>query len=175
MLFSAAQAQPQDSGVLVYNASYFADQRPNTAYDMIVRVPGFTFNAGATARGFAGTSGNVLVDGERPTSKSDGLDSILLRIPASDVDHIELIRGGAPGIDMQGQTVVVNVVRKKADSTKVVLTAEDLVFTDGHMIPYGSLEFTRHAGDRLYEGSVSVVNNYDDSVAMGRRHDFEDT
>jgi len=172
-LFGAAQAQPQASGVLVYDAAFFADQRPNTAYDMIVRVPGFTFNAGATARGFAGTSGNVLVDGERPTSKADALDSILQKIPASDVDHIELIRGGAPGIDMQGQTVVVNVVRKKGDSTKVVLTAEDLVFTDGHMIPYGSLEFTRHAGDRLYEGSLSVVNNYDDSVGIGRHDVFD--
>ena len=88
-------------------------QRPNTAYDMIGRLPGFTFDDGNTARGFAGTAGNVLIDGQRPTSKSDDLQSILQRIPASDVDHIEVIRGGAPGIDMQGQTVIANVIRKK--------------------------------------------------------------
>ena len=159
--------------MLVYDAAFFADARPNTAFDMIRRVPGFTFDAGATARGFAGTAGNVLVDGERPTSKTDSLDSIIIRIPASDVDHIELIRGGAPGIDMQGQTVVVNIVRKKIDSTKFVATAEDIIFEDGHMAPYASLEFTRHSGPRLYEGSISVVNNWDDSPGIGRHDVFD--
>ena len=40
-------------------------------------------------------------------------NSILQRIPAASVERIEVIRGSAPGIDMQGQSVVANVVRKK--------------------------------------------------------------
>lgn len=168
-----ALAADSGGGVLVFDAKFFEAQRPNTAWDMIRRLPGFTFDAGASARGFAGTAGNVLVDGERPTSKTDALDSILQRIPASDVERIELVRGGAPGIDMQGQTVVANIIRKKVDSTKIVATAEDTIFTDGHMIPFGSLELTRHDGARLYEAAVSVVNNFDDSVGIGRHDVFD--
>jgi outer membrane receptor for ferrienterochelin and colicin len=92
----SARAQDQPS-VLVYKSDFFADARPNTAYDMIGRLPGFNFDDGNMARGFAGTAGNVLIDGQRPTSKTDDLQSILYRIPASAVDHIEVIRGGAPG------------------------------------------------------------------------------
>ncbi len=169
----AAQAEPAQSGILTYDAAFFAEARPNTAYDMIKRLPGFNFDAGATARGFAGTAGNVLIDGQRPTTKSDALDSVLQRIPAADVDHVELIRGGAPGIDMQGQTVVANVIRKKEDSTRIVATAEDSIFTDGHMIPYASLEFTQHSGQSTYEGSAGLIQNYDDSVGKGYHNVYD--
>jgi hypothetical protein len=166
-----AEAPPQ--GTLVYDPAFFAAFRPNTAYDMIGRLPGFSFTDVGSARGFAGNAGNVLINGERPTSKTDSLQSVLQRIPAVDVERIELIRGSVPGIDMQGQTVVANVILKRVDSTHVVLTAEDLVFTDGHMIPFASAEFTRHVGDRIYEGTIAVVNNYDDSVGIGRHDVFD--
>ncbi len=81
---AAAQSADGDS-VLTYQAAFFAEARPNTAYDMIGRLPGFTFSNTGTARGFAGNAGNVLIDGQRPTSKSDDLQSILQRIPAPDV------------------------------------------------------------------------------------------
>ena len=174
LAISAAQAQDNPpGGVLTYDPGFFADARPNTAYDMIGRLPGFTFTDVGTARGFAGTAGNVLVNGQRPTSKSDSLQSILTRIPAADVDHVELIRGGAPGIDMQGQTVVANVVLKAADSTHIVATAEDLVFIDGHMSPQASLQFTRHTGASTYEGSVGLIQSYDDSTGHGLHNVFD--
>ncbi|HEY4113608.1 MAG TPA: TonB-dependent receptor, partial [Rhizomicrobium sp.] len=169
----AAQAQPapdaaSQSSVLVYPASFFAEQRPNTASDMISRLPGFTFDDGNTARGFAGTAGNVLIDGQRPTSKTDDLQSILQRIPASDVDRIELIRGGAPGIDMHGQTVMANVIRKKGDSTQIVADVTDNFWLgDHHNVPTATLQFTQHSGDSTYEGSISRTGNYDDSVGKG--------
>ena len=84
--------------------------------EMVNKLPGFTFDGGAGVRGFEGAAGNVLIDGERPATKSDDLESILRRIPAGQVDHIDVIRGGAPGIDMQGKTVLANVVRRKGDS-----------------------------------------------------------
>jgi outer membrane receptor protein involved in Fe transport len=169
----SALAQPVQSSILSYDAAFFANSRPNTAFDMIGRLPGFTFEEGATARGFAGTAGNVLIDGQRPTSKTDSLQSMLARIPAANVERIELIRGAAPGIDMQGLTVIANVILKKEDSTHVVVTAENLVFTDGHMIPNGSVEFTRHSGASIYEGSIFVIQNYDDSVGHGIHNVFD--
>ena len=139
-MLAAASAHAEDAGstVINYPASYFADARPNTAYDMISRLPGFAFDDGNSLRGFAGTAGNVLIDGQRPTSKTDDLQSILLRIPAANVERIDLIRGGAPGIDMQGLTVVANVIRKKGDSTQVVVDLEDNFWPDGHTAPNAS-------------------------------------
>ncbi|HTQ14658.1 MAG TPA: TonB-dependent receptor [Rhizomicrobium sp.] len=168
-----ASAQDAQNSVLTYPASFFADQRPNTAYDMIGRLPGFTFNDGTSARGFAGTAGNVLIDGERPTSKSDDLQSILQRIPAGDVDHIDIIRGGAQGIDMHGQTVIANVVRKKTDSTRIVAEFDDNFFPDGETVPYGSVQYTRHTRSSTYEASLSRTANFDDSVGNGF-HDITD-
>ena len=162
-----ARGEGAPSGVLTYEAAFFADARPNTAYDMISRLPGFSFDDGNTARGFAGTAGNVLIDGQRPTSKTDDLQSILQRIPAADVERIEVIRGGTPGVDMHGQTVVANVVRKKGNSTQIVVDVEDNIFLDGHTVPNASVQYTHHAGDSTYEASLTRYGNFDDSVGNG--------
>jgi hypothetical protein len=167
LLMSGAAAWAGTDGVLDYPASFFAEARPNTAYDMITRLPGFTFDDGNSARGFAGTAGNVLIDGGRPTAKTDDLQSILARIPASDVERIEVIRGGAQGIDMHGQSVVANVVRKKADSTQIVADVSNNIWPNGHMVPAASIAFTRHAGDSTYEASLSQIANYNDIVGWG--------
>jgi len=168
-ILAAGSARAEDAAgtVINYPSSYFADARPNTAYDMISRLPGFAFDDGNSLRGFAGTAGNVLIDGQRPTSKTDDLQSILTRIPALNVERIDLIRGGAPGIDMQGQTVVANVIRKKGDSTQIVVDLEDNFWPDGHTAPNASLQYTQHTGDSTYEGSLSRYGNFDDSVGKG--------
>jgi outer membrane receptor protein involved in Fe transport len=173
LMGSAAWADDQ-SGTLQYPATYFEAARPQTAYDMVSRLPGFVFDDGQSARGFAGTAGNVLIDGQRPTSKTDDLQSILQRIPAGDVDRVEVIRGGAQGIDMHGQSVVANVVRKKSDSTQIVMDIDSHFWPDGHMLPEATLQFTRHAGESTYEFSVLEFANYDDSVGTGF-YDVTDT
>jgi hypothetical protein len=104
------------SGVIRYEATFFTEFQPTTALDMVKRLPGFAFEPGdTTVRGFAGALGNVLIDGQRPTSKAVLLEDVLRRIPVSGVAAIEVIRGGAPGINMQGQSVVANVVRSSGD------------------------------------------------------------
>ena len=37
-----------------YPAAFFASAKPNTAFDMIARLPGFTFDPGQSVRGFGG-------------------------------------------------------------------------------------------------------------------------
>src|SRR5690242_14451704 len=95
-------------GVTSYGPEFFTAQQPSTAVDMLNRIPGFTLDNGATVRGFEGAAGNVLIDGQRPASKSETLQDIIFRIPAGKVARIDIIRGGAPGIDMQGKTVLAN-------------------------------------------------------------------
>ncbi len=107
-LLAGAPAFAQD-GVSNYPAAFFTANQPATAYDMVALLPGFRIQLGdATVRGFSGTVGNVLIDGQLPTSKEDSIEVLLRRIPASSVDHIELIRGAA---DMHGYPVLANVVR----------------------------------------------------------------
>jgi outer membrane receptor protein involved in Fe transport len=175
-LISTPTAYAQQAGVLVYEPAFFADSRPSTALDMIRRLPGFTLDLGDTsARGFAGTAGNVLIDGQRPTSKTDALDSIVGRIPAGDVERIEIIRGGAPGIDMQGKTVVANIIVKKAESTHIAVDISDNFFLDGHQAPQASIELTKHQGATTWEGSLTRYGGYDDSVGIGRRTIIDST
>lgn len=98
-------------GKVVYAPDFFTAYAPQTALDMVRRVPGFSIDSGSDRRGFSGTAGNVLIDGARPSAKSEDIGSILDRIPASQVDHLELIRAASTG-EAAGQSVVVNVVRK---------------------------------------------------------------
>ena len=165
-------APAANAAVTAYPASFFADQRPNTALDMVNRLPGFSFDDGTSARGFAGTAGNVVIDGQRPTSKTDDLQSILSRIPAANVERVDLIRGGAPGIDMQGQTVVANVILRKADSTRLEVDLQDNIWLD-HQAPAASVQFTRQTGDSTYEASLTRLGNFSDAVGKGY-HDITD-
>jgi hypothetical protein len=164
LLASVAQAQPA-AAILSYPTSYFAGAELNTAFDMVTRLPGFVFDDGNSARGFAGTSGNVLIDGERPSAKTDDLQTLLKRIPASRVDRIDLIRGGAPGIDMQGQSVVANVVLKAADSTSFIATLSNVLYADGADAPGGSFEFSRKSGDWTYDATITRYNSVGDDDA----------
>ena len=89
-----------DTGVTSYVPAFFLESTPANARDMVGRLPGFIFNGGnASTRGFAGSAGNVLIDGAGASTKSVSLNDVLQRIPVSNVERIEVIRGGAPGID----------------------------------------------------------------------------
>lgn len=96
----------------VYPAAFFEQYRPQNALEMIERLPGFNYDQGSNQRGFGGNAGNVLIDGKRPTSKSGGLKSTLVRITAAQVDRIEIIRGGISAGEASGQSVVANIIRK---------------------------------------------------------------
>ena len=170
-LGNLAARAANEGAVLVYPASYFTGMELNTAYDMVTRLPGFVFiDTDTTKRGFAASAGNVLVDGVRPASKTDILSAVLDRIALSRVDRIEVIRGGAPGIDMQGQTVVANVILKQADETHVIATLWNTVYGDGHQGPGGSIELNGRLDDNAYDVTLTRLNkDYDDSAGNGVR------
>jgi outer membrane receptor protein involved in Fe transport len=159
----------QEQAVTPYPAEYFAAARPATALDMILRTPGFSFDSGASVRGFAGAAGNVLIDGERPLTKSETLDEVLKRIPAPSVLRIEVIRGGAPGIDMQGRTILANVVRRPGGGATGAIQANAFVTWDGRLLPGVRAEFQRRWHGRLLEGSMVFGQGPDDQVGDGQR------
>jgi len=96
-----------------YPASFFNQYQPQNAMDMVNQLPGFNFDRGDHARGFGGNAGNVLINGARPTSKSGGLRGALQRIPAAQVERIEILRGGVSAGEAAGQAVVANVIQRK--------------------------------------------------------------
>ncbi|MBL9068839.1 MAG: Plug domain-containing protein [Sphingopyxis sp.] len=99
---TAAQ-EAAGEGRTAYASDFFSRSQPTSAHDMVVLLPGFRLVEGDTElRGYSGASGNVLVDGQRPAGKAETLEEVLKRIPATRVERIELVRAGAPGVDMQG-------------------------------------------------------------------------
>lgn len=118
---SAAQpATPPVAGgrTTAYDAAFFAQYAPRTAYDIVQRIPGFTLdlgvnntNVGTTdIRGFAGVAGNVVINGQRPSTKSETLDVYLNRIPASRVKRVEVGPGDLYGADFASKTQVANLI-----------------------------------------------------------------
>jgi hypothetical protein len=166
----AAAAVETQRGVISYPPSFFAEQRPSTALDMINRLPGFRLDSGDSARGFAGTAGNVLINGERPTTKSENLQDILTRISASAVERVELIRGGAPGVDMQGQTILANVVIKSTVQVEKVANLQTYLYPDGLFGPLLEFQASRRDGINEIEGSVKgTVDRTDQTYDGGSR------
>ena len=102
---------PATDGRLSYDRAFFATFSPANALQIVERVPGFTLELGdAEVRGFGGAAGNVVVDGRRPSSKSDTLETVLRRIPANRVLRVEVGRGDLFGAEFAGRPQVVNVV-----------------------------------------------------------------
>ena len=132
---TTAAAQPvrtdQASRTTVYDAAYFAQFAPRTAYDIVQHVPGFQLDLGSTqsatgsvdVRGFAGTAGNVVLNGSRPPTKAETLDTTLQRIPAQQVIRVELGPGDIYGSDYAGKSQVLNIVLSDAGGFDGNITA----------------------------------------------------
>ncbi len=151
------QAVGETPETVVYEPGFFTRYHPVTAFDMVVRVPGFRLDDGSGRRGFAGAAGNVLINGERPSTKSDPLSEILARIPAGRVARIELIRGRTGGLDVGGQSIVVNVVLKQAAPAGYQWQIDVEQDVDGGPVtPSGRLSRSAHAGATEYNLGARV-------------------
>ncbi|MEL7101700.1 MAG: hypothetical protein AAGL97_04050 [Pseudomonadota bacterium] len=82
----------------IYPASYYNQFAPRTAYDMVLRTPGFQIRAETERRGFGQGGSNVLINGERLTGKSADAVEQLQRVQSSKVEAIEIIDGATSGI-----------------------------------------------------------------------------
>ena len=117
-----------------FAADYFTAFNPVTAEDMVRRVPGFTLDNGEDRRGFGGAAGNVLINGERPSSKTP-LSEQLARIAARDVLSVDLYSGGLDGADLRGQTLLVDVRLRP----RVTGSTNTFVVQAGLLDPSGSI------------------------------------
>ena len=85
--------------------------RRRTALDIARRSPASrSTSATQDTRGFAGAAGNVVINGARPSSKSDTLQDTLHRIPASRVVRVEVGPGDLYGAEYSTKSQVLNVI-----------------------------------------------------------------
>jgi hypothetical protein len=135
----------QSSRTTVYDAAFFSKYAPRTAYDIVQRIPGFTLDlgnssaaSGVDVRGFAGTAGNVVLNGARPSTKSETLDVLLTRIPASRVIRVEVGPGDLYGADYSSKTQVANLVLSEGGGTAGNITLSAVRHWIGAVIPSAS-------------------------------------
>ena len=171
-----------------YDAAYFQQFAPRSALDIARRVPGFTLDLGSTqtdlgqvdVRGFAGTAGNVVFNGARPTSKAESLETTLARIPAQRVLRVEVGPGDLYGSDYAGKSQVLNVILSDASGIDGNVTAAAKRWYTGYVntdisgsavIRRGASTFNLSAGTgrnkQLEEGTDTLID-----IATGEQVEF---
>jgi len=128
----AAQVQPitADDSTVTYPASYFTQYQPYSVNDMLDRIPGINVarggggpqggpgsSGGSGRRGLGAGGDQVLINGRRIAGKENEGNNQLSRIPASQVDYIEIIRGTSGDLDVRGGNQVINVVLLQSESS----------------------------------------------------------
>jgi len=109
----AAPQTPSDVEARTYVPADFARFAPQNALDMLNQVPGFAIRQAVVERGLGQATGNVLLNGQRISNKSDDIVAQLRRIPAANVVRIEIRDAATLGIPgLSGQ--VANVISKAA-------------------------------------------------------------
>lgn len=95
---------------LVFTPDDFAQYAPRSALEMLQQVPGFNIQESqGQGRGLGEAQGNVLLNGERLSSKSDTISQRLARIAAGDVERIEMVDGATldiPGLSGRVANIV---------------------------------------------------------------------
>src|SRR4051812_45395078 len=143
---AASAAPSQTARTTTYDAAYFAQFAPRTALDIAQHVPGFTLDLGSTqsatgsvdVRGFAGTAGNVVFNGARPSTKAETLDVTLARIPAQQVLRVEVGPGDLFGSDYSGKSQVLNIFLSAAGGIDGNVTGTVRRLYDGTLTPDGN-------------------------------------
>jgi len=155
-----SESRSNKEDIVVYPATFFSGYQPISAGDMVAQVPGFQLSDGDGSRGFAGTGGNVLVNGERPSSKQDPVSSILARIPASQVQRIELIRGNTGRFDAGRQAILVNVVIDTSRRAWTWSTTLEQDLDSGGPTPSGRLALVDRVGNTRWGAGISASSGF---------------
>ncbi len=183
----APQAQPAPHAGQVYTKADFVRYAPKNANDMLAQVPGFTIRDSEQLRGLGQATGNVLFNGQRPSSKSEDLRTLLSRIPADNVERVEILDGASldiPGLSGQ----VANIVFRadnfsgqfswkpefRAHYTDPLLTRGDVSFSGRTGAIEYEIGLNNDTSARSGAGGETLIYNGAGNV-IERRYDVWDT
>ena len=163
----ATVAATQATRTTVYDAAFFAPFAPRSALDIARRVPGFALDLGNNdngqdIRGFAGVAGNVVINGARPSSKAETLETLLQRIPAQRVVRVEVGPGDLYGADYSSKSQVLNIIMSAEGGLDGTITASARRLYTGKVVPDGSISALIRKGAasiNLSGGFANVLNH----------------
>lgn len=166
LLAYPAQAQDTaDDSTITYPAEFFSQYEPFSVNDMLDRIPGINTarGGGGNSSGGPGSSGGssrrglgmggdqILINGRRITGKGNEGNSQLARIPANQVQYIEIIRGTSGDLDVRGGNQVINIVLLQAESRSSVAYELNTDHNhDGELKPGGKVSLTGQSGNFDY-------------------------
>ena len=116
------EAFSQENNKIIYDQAYFRQYNITNAADAIKRIPGVenlssgnyseNYEPGSNnkKRGFGSSGTQILINGERQSSKSNSIIKTLERINADSLIRIEVIRGSEAGLDVRSDGVIVNII-----------------------------------------------------------------
>ena len=114
------EALSQENNKIIYDQAYFRQYNITNAADAIKRIPGvenlssgnFSDEPGSNnkKRGFGSSGTQILINGERQSSKSNSIIKTLERINSDSLIRIEVIRGSEAGLDVRSDGIIVNIV-----------------------------------------------------------------
>ena len=158
-----APASAANARTTSYDAAFFAPFAPRSALDIARRVPGFSLDLGnVDIRGFAAAAGNVVINGSRPSSKAETLETTLLRIPARRVLRVEVGPGDLFGADYSSKSQVLNIVMSAEGGIDGNVTGSVRRLYTGRLVPDGSASALIRRGSssiNLSAGFGNVLNH----------------
>ena len=186
-----AQNQPvtDANSTITYPASFFTQYSPISVNDMLDRIPGINVargdnngngnsgvgnnnnnggpgsSGGANRRGLGLGGDQVLINGRRITGKENEGNSQLSRIPASQVQYIEIIRGTSGDLEVRGGNQVINIVMLETESRSTVsYELNTSRYQDGRIIPGGKAVLNGQNGgfEYLVSAEIESVSEYRD-------------
>ena len=114
------EALSQENNKIIYDQAYFRQYNITNAADAIKRIPGVeNLSSGNNSyepgdnnkrRGFGSSGTQILINGERQSSKSNNIIKTLERINVDSLIRIEVIRGTEAGLDVRSDGVIVNII-----------------------------------------------------------------
>ena len=167
---TVAVATDPATGARLYDAAWFAPFSPASALDMVRRLPGFAIEQVDTSvRGFTQAAGNVVLNGQRPSAKSETIDVILSRIPASRVIRVEVSAGERFGAEYVGKAQVANVVLVPGGGMATTLEGSVRRNYAGRLYPEGSASVLAKRGKSTFNLALKVRNDNVDEEGPDRR------
>lgn len=173
-LILAATASAQDQtgtdiqSTVTYPAEFFAQYEPYSVNDMLNRIPGISLamggggGGGGNRRGLGAGGDQILINGRRIAGKENEGNSQLSRIPANQVQYIEIIRGTSGDLDVRGGGQVINIVLLEAESrSSVAVEVNTDRYHDGTLDPGASVSLTGQRGAFNYLVSLQSEPRYE--------------
>ena len=152
----------KDAGTqkLVFGRKEIESLSVMTAGEVISKLPGVEVGAGgARARGMSRDSIRVMIDGEK---QSGGTMGAFSRMPASDIERVEIHRGSSA--EFGGSSpLTVNIVLKKGVSKPSTEVKAALGFKDGE--PNEQLSWSESGKNRDFSWVLPVSLNFSKSPA----------